>query len=68
MYQTKPFGLVGYKKTTPSGPTILTRFFTGLLVTGTPIPNAFPNGTNGNNISAVPEVPTNFKKSRRDIN
>src|SRR5437867_1045260 len=62
------FGLVGYKKTTPSGPTILTRLIGGLLVAGTPIPNAFPNGTNGNNINAVPAVPTNFKKSRRDIN
>jgi hypothetical protein len=68
MYQTKPFGLLGYKKTTPSGPTMLTRLVTGLLVMGTPVPNTFPNGTNGNNINAAPAVPTNFKKSRRDIN
>jgi hypothetical protein len=48
---------------------MLTRLdITGLLVAGTPAPSAFPNGTNGNNINAVPAVPTNFKKSRRDIN
>jgi hypothetical protein len=69
MYQTKPSGLVGYKKTTPSGPTMLTRLvIAGLLVAGTSAPNAFPNGTNGSNINVVPAVPTNFKKSRRDIN
>jgi hypothetical protein len=69
MYQTKPFGLVGYKKTTSSGPTMLTLLIVkGLLVAGTPAPNAFPNGTSGSNINAVPAVPTNFKKSRRDIN
>jgi hypothetical protein len=69
MYHTKPFGLVGYKKTTPSGPTMLTRLIvTGLLVAGTPAPTVLPNSTNGSNIKAVPAVPTNFKKSRRDIN
>jgi hypothetical protein len=46
---------------------MLTRLVIGLLAVGTLDPNVFPNGTNGNNINAAPEVPTNFKKSRRDI-
>ena len=62
-----PFGLVGYKNATPSRPTLLTRFIIrGLLVIGTVCARALPNGTNGNNINAVPAVPNNFKKSRRE--
>jgi hypothetical protein len=67
MYQTKPFRLVGYKKATPSGPTLLSRLIiTGLLDEVTLLPKVFPNGTNGNNINAVPALPTIFRKSRRE--
>jgi hypothetical protein len=37
-----------------------------LLAGVTLVPIAFPNGTNGSNIKAVPVVPTIFKKSRRE--
>jgi hypothetical protein len=67
MYQTNPFCLVGYKKATPSGPTLLTLLIiTGLLVEGTLEPNVLPNGTSGSNINAVPAVPTIFRKSKRE--
>jgi hypothetical protein len=67
MYQTNPFCLVGYKKATPSGPTLSTLFIiTGLLVIVTLVPNALPNDAKGSNINAVPKVPTILKKSRRE--
>jgi hypothetical protein len=59
--------LVGYKKATPSGPSLLSRLIiTGLLGGVTLVPSVFPNGTNGSNINAAPAVPTIFKKSRRE--
>jgi hypothetical protein len=67
MYQTKPFGLVGYKKATPSGPSLSSRLIIrGLLAAVTLLPKVFPNGTNGSSINAVPAIPTIFRKSRRE--
>ena len=40
---------------------------TGLPLAGTLSHNAFPIGTNGSNITAVPALPANFKKSKGDI-
>jgi hypothetical protein len=67
MYQTNPFCLVGYKKATPSGPTLLTLFIiNGLLVIGILVPNVLANDAKGSNINAVPTDPTILKKSRRE--